>query len=72
MQLVTIEKLRYLLNKATAVLGDRRNWELTSQEIAEWRMTISPGYRFEGTPALRQVLHGERSAGGLEAASDRR
>ena len=56
-QPVTIEKLRYLLSKATAVFGDRRIGELTSQEIAEWRMTISPGYRFEATQALRQVLH---------------
>src|ERR687888_245400 len=55
-QPVTIEKLRYLLSKATAVFGDRRIGELTSQEIAEWRMTISPGYRFEATQALRQVL----------------
>jgi integrase len=31
--------------------------ELTSQEIAAWRMTLSPGYRFEATQALRQVLH---------------
>ncbi len=56
-QPVTIEKLRYLLNKATAVFGDRRIGELTSQEIAEWRMALSPGYRFEATQALRQVLH---------------
>ena len=42
-QPVTIEKLRYLLSKATAVFGDRRIGELTSQEIAAWRMTISPG-----------------------------
>ena len=55
-QSVTIEKLRYLLSKATAVFGDRRVGELTSQEIAEWRMTLSPGYRFEATQALRQVL----------------
>jgi integrase len=55
-QLVTIEKLRYLLGKATAVFGDRRIGELTSQEIAEWRMELSPGYRFEATQALRQVL----------------
>ena len=53
---MTIEKLRYLLSKATAVFGDRRVGELTSQEIAEWRMTLSPGYRFEATQALRQVL----------------
>jgi integrase len=56
-QPVTIEKLRYLLSKATAVFGDRRIGELTSQEIAAWRMTLSPGYRFEATQALRQVLH---------------
>jgi hypothetical protein len=55
-QPVTIEKLRYLLSKATAVFGDRTIGELTSQEIA-WRMTLSPGYRFEATQALRQVLH---------------
>src|SRR5947209_7806853 len=56
-QPVTIEKLRYLLGKATAVFGDRYVGELTSQEIAAWRMTLSPGYRFEATQALRQVLH---------------
>src|SRR5438046_5336434 len=56
-QPVTIEKLRYLLSKATAVFGDRRIGELTSQEIAEWRMTLSHGSRFEATQALRQVLH---------------
>jgi integrase len=55
-QSVTIEKLRYLLSKATAVFGDRRVGELTSQEIAERRMTLSPGDRFEATQALRQVL----------------
>src|SRR5437773_722120 len=54
---VTIEKLRYLLSKATAVFGDRFVGELTPQEIAAWRMTLSPGYRFEATQALRQVLH---------------
>jgi integrase len=56
-QPVTIEKLRYLLGKATAVFGDRPIGELTAQEIAAWRMTLSPGYRFEATQALRQVLH---------------
>src|ERR671935_681876 len=56
-QPVTIDKLRYLLNKASAVFGDRFVGELTSQEIAAWRMTLSPGYRFEATQALRQVLH---------------
>jgi len=56
-QQVTIEKLRYLLSKATVVFGERKIGELTSQEIAEWRMSLSPGYRFEATQALRQVLH---------------
>jgi integrase len=56
-QPVTIEKLRYLLGKATAVFGDRAIGELTSQEIAAWRMTLSAGYRFEATQALRQVFH---------------
>jgi hypothetical protein len=56
-QRVTIEKLRWLLSKATALFGDRRVGELTSQEIAAWRMTLSPGCRFEATQALRQVLH---------------
>jgi hypothetical protein len=34
-QPVTIDKLRWLLSKAIAVLGDCRIGELTSQEIAE-------------------------------------
>jgi integrase len=55
-QPVTTAKLRWLLEKAIAVFGERRIGELTSQEIAEWRMTVSPGYRFEATQALRQVL----------------
>jgi integrase len=55
-QPVTIAKLRWLLEKAIAVFGERRIGELTSQEIAEWRMKLSPGYRFEATQALRQVL----------------
>jgi hypothetical protein len=55
-QPVTIEKLRWLLSKSIAVFGDRRIAELASQEIAEWRMTLPPGYRFEATQALRQVL----------------
>jgi hypothetical protein len=56
-QPVTIEKLRWLLGKAIVVFGQRRAGELTSVEIAAWRMTLPPGYRFEATQALRQVLH---------------
>jgi hypothetical protein len=47
MQPVTIAKLRWLLSKAIAVFGERRIEELTSQEIAAWRMTLAPGHRFE-------------------------
>ena len=53
---VTIEKLRWLLGKAVAALGDRSIGELRSQEIAAWRIALSPGYRFDATQALRQVL----------------
>src|ERR671918_1790405 len=42
-QPVTIEKLRYLLSKATAAFGDRKIGELTSQEIAEWRVKAFSG-----------------------------
>lgn len=53
-QPVTIEKLRYLLGKATAVFGDRRIGELTSQEIAECHpeRSLAPV-----TPARHRRLH---------------
>lgn len=47
----------WLFSTASAVFGDRRLDELTSREIAEWRMNLSRGYRFEGTQAVRQVLN---------------
>jgi integrase len=53
---VTIEKLRWLLGKAVAAFGDRPVGDLRSQEIAAWRTALSPGYRFDATQALRQVL----------------
>src|SRR6266511_5974849 len=53
---VTIEKLHWLLGKAVAAFGDRAIGELRSQEIAAWRIALSPGYRFDATQALRQVL----------------
>jgi hypothetical protein len=53
---VTLTKLHWLLTRAVAVFGEHRLDELRSQEIAAWRMTIPPGYRFEATQALRQVL----------------
>jgi len=53
---VTIEKLRWLLGKAVVAFGERPVGELRSQEIAAWRIGLSPGYRFDATQALRQVL----------------
>jgi integrase len=53
---VTIEKLRWLLAKAVAVFGDRPVSDIRSEEIAAWRIALSPGYRFDATQALRQVL----------------
>jgi integrase len=53
---VTTEKLRWLLGKAVAAFGERSVSELRSEEIAAWRIALSPGYRFDATQALRQVL----------------
>jgi integrase len=53
---VTLKKLRFLLTRAVAVFGDYGLGELNPAEIAAWRMTVPPGYRFEATQALRQVL----------------
>ena len=53
---VTIEKLRWLLRKAVAVFGERPVAELRAEEIGAWRIALSPGYRFDATQALRQVL----------------
>src|SRR5579859_7106778 len=52
----TIEKLRWLLSKATAAFGDRPIAELRSEEICAWRGALPEGHRFEATQALRQVL----------------
>jgi integrase len=53
---VTIEKLLWPLGKAVAAFGERPVGELRSEEIAAWRIALSPGYRFDATQALRQVL----------------
>jgi hypothetical protein len=53
---VTIEKLRWLLRKAVAAFGERPVGELRAEEIAAWRIALSPGHRFDATQALRQVL----------------
>jgi len=54
---VTIAKLRWLLGKATAALGEVRLAELSPKEVYAWRLTIPEGHRFEATQALRQVLN---------------
>jgi integrase len=53
---VTLRTLRFLLARAVAAFGDYRLDELNPVEIAFWRMTVPPGYRFEATRSLRQVL----------------
>jgi integrase len=54
---VTIAKLRWLLSKATAVLGEKRLADLAPRDVYVWRMTIPDGHRHEATQALRQVLN---------------
>jgi integrase len=54
---VTVSKLRWLLRKATAALGEIRLIDLTPEQICTWRMTIPEGHRYEATQALRQVLN---------------
>jgi integrase len=53
---VTLVKLRFLLDRAVQVFGGYYLDELDPVEISAWRMTVSSGYRFEATQALRQVL----------------
>jgi integrase len=53
---VTLAKLRFLLGRAVHAFGGYYLDELDPIEISAWRMTVSPGYRFEATQALRQVL----------------
>jgi integrase len=54
---VTVAKLRWLLGKATAELGEKRLADLSSRDVYAWRMTVPEGHRFEATQALRQVLN---------------
>src|SRR3954463_6651360 len=53
---VTMAKLRWLLGKATATLGEIRLADLSPKDVYAWRFTIPEGHRFEATQALRQVL----------------
>jgi hypothetical protein len=54
---VTVAKLRSLLGKATAELGEVRLTELSPEQVCAWRLTVPEGHRFEATQALRQVLN---------------
>jgi hypothetical protein len=54
---VTVAKLRWLLGKATAELGEMRLAELSPEQVCAWRLTVPEGHRFEATQALRQVLN---------------
>jgi integrase len=54
---VTIAKLRWLLAKATAALGEVRLAELSPKDVYAWRLTVPEGHRFEATQALRQILN---------------
>jgi integrase len=54
---VTVAKLRWLLGKATAELGEGRLTELSPEQVCAWRLTVPEGHRFEATQALRQVLN---------------
>jgi integrase len=54
---VTVAKLRWLLGKATAELGEVRLAELSPEQVCAWRLTVPEGHRFEATQALRQVLN---------------
>lgn len=56
-QPVTVSKLRWLLGKATAMLGDVRLIDLTPEQVCTWRTSIPEGHRYEATQALRQVLN---------------
>jgi integrase len=53
---VTLKKLRFLLTRPVQAFGNYYLDELDPLQISAWRMTIPPGYRFEATQALRQVL----------------
>lgn len=53
---VTLAKLRFLLSRAVQAFGGHYLDELDPAEISASRMSVSPGYRFEATQALRQVL----------------
>lgn len=54
----TIAKLRWLLAKATCVLGEVRVVDLRPEQVCAWRASLPEGSsRFAATQALRQVLN---------------
>jgi hypothetical protein len=67
---VTLKKLRFLLARAVPRFGDYPLDELDPVESAAWRMSVPPGYRFEATQALRQVLAAP-SCGGCSTSTRR-
>jgi hypothetical protein len=54
----TIAKLRWLLAKATCVLGEVRVVDLWPEQVCTWRAGLPEGSRFAATQALRQVSTG--------------
>ena len=53
----TLAKLRWLLAKATRVLGEVRVVDLRPEQVCAWRASLTEGSRFAATQALRQVLN---------------
>jgi len=53
---VTIEKAAQAARKGGCCLRRSTVSEIRSEEIAAWRISLSPGYRFDATQAVRHVL----------------
>src|SRR5207237_1169368 len=54
---VTVAKLRWLLGKATAELGEVRLEELSPEQVCALRLTVPEGHHFEPTLRLREPQH---------------
>lgn len=68
----TLEKLSWLLGKATAEFGGVRLTDLRAEEICAWRGTLPEGHRVEATAALRQVLNAAVAWGLIDTNPARR
>ena len=58
---VTVAKLRWLLGKATGVLGEKRIADLSPKDVYAWRLTIPEGTSLRsdaGAPASSQPCSG--------------